>query len=85
MMNRCKVTWVGHNDTVDCFIKLLNGKLVSGSDDASIQVWDTKKKNVLKSEYSLVKYLLRLNNNRFVSGSYGKNLQLGCVLFDLLS
>lgn len=38
----CVMTFTGHTDYVRSAIELLDGRIVSGSDDKTIRIWDTK-------------------------------------------
>ena len=73
----CKMTFLGHSDTVRC-LQVNSDKLISGSYDHTLKIWDLKTgicKNTLRGHTDAV-ICLQFNEERILSGSADKTLRV---------
>ena len=63
----------GHTKIITSLILLTENKLVSGSEDKTIKIWDIKNRQCLSTitgNYESIQSLLKLNDNTIAAGSY---------------
>ena len=63
----------GHTKNVLCLTLLSENKLISGSEDKSIKIWDIDKKNCIETisgNFQRIDSLLNLKNNILIIGTY---------------
>ena len=79
------MTLEGHTKAVMCLVQLNDGRVVSGSDDKTLKIWDTITGNclmTLQGHTSCVLCLAQLNDGRLVSGGDDHTLRIFGTLFD---
>lgn len=80
---RCVIrTFVGHDQGVSC-VQLDDQRIISGSSDSTIRIWDLKTNNhggslgqMTLTGHSATVRCLHLNNNRLASGSYDMSIKI---------
>ena len=74
----CVATWNGHTNTVMCVCQLADGRVVSGSADNTLRVWDAEGKCVAtwQGHTSYVMCVCQLADGRVVSGSRDNTLRV---------
>ena len=73
----------GHHAEIRCVIQLADGKLVSGSDDSTMMIWDlTSWRHLATCEghSSAINCALQLADGRLVSGSDDLTLKFWNIL-----
>ena len=78
-MGECMTTIVGHADYVCCALKLADGRLVSGSNDCTLKIWDITSGiclMTLSEHENFVSCALQLADGRLVSGSGDGTLKI---------
>ena len=63
----------GHTKKITSLILLTDNKLVSGSEDKTIKIWDIKNRQCISTitgNYESIQSLLKLNDNTIVAGSH---------------
>ena len=66
-------TMSGHSKNVNCLILLTPNKLVSGSEDKTIKIWDIQKRlcvSTITGNYERIESLLKINDNTIAVGSH---------------
>ena len=79
MGNRCERTLEGHSLPVFRLVQLADGRVVSGSWDRTLKVWNVNTgvcERTLEGHSSYVNCLVQLADGRVVSGSYDKTLKV---------
>jgi WD40 repeat protein len=76
----CLATLEGHSSIVQCIHQLKDGRLISGSWDNTIRIWDTSQQppvvvKTLRGHRSYISCLLELSDGRILSGSYDKTIK----------
>jgi len=84
---QCVSTLAGHTDAVWCATALANGRIVSGSADGYLRLWDTKNglgscRQVLEGHTNAVWALAKLQDGMVASGSVDASVQLWLVQGD---
>ena len=71
-------TLTGHTDSVSCVLQLTDGRIVSGSDDNTLIVWDANRntKHHLVGHMSWVTCVIQISDGRVVSGSGDATLKV---------
>ena len=65
-------TMSGHSKNITCIILFDENKLISGSEDKTIKIWDIKKRvctSTITGNYERIESLLKINNNTLAAGS----------------
>ena len=78
-MGECMTTIVGHADYVRCALQLADGRLVSGSEDKTLKIWDITSGiglMTLNGHQDIVSCALQLADGRLVSGSGDRTLKI---------
>ena len=80
-VDTCECTLKGHTDLISCFTVLLDGRLVSGSNDGTIRIWNTTTGNCdlvsdLDQAADVVTSLTVLPDGRLASGSRGGSIKI---------
>jgi len=77
-MGQCTKTLNGHTEDVLYIVKLSKTKLLSGSEDCSIKIWDSLTGTCLTNlkTTSSVTYLVKINKTQIVSGSEVASIKL---------
>ena len=77
---KCIKTLKGHTDYVTSLIVLSDGKIVSGSADKTIKIWNPMDKynciRTLEGHNSNVCSLMRLKDDKIVSGSFDRTIKI---------
>ena len=76
---RCERQLQGHTKTVSCVVELRDGRVVSGSADNSLRVWDVgtgQCERQLQGHTDEVSCVVELRDGRVVSGSWDKSLRV---------
>ena len=77
------MTLMGHTRDVFCVIQLTDGRLVTGSWDTTIKIWDTISGsclNTLEGHTGRVYCVIQLTDGRLVSGSEDDTLRIWNIL-----
>jgi WD40 repeat protein len=75
----CLSTLRGHTGHVLCVLQLSNGRLVSGSYDSTLIIWDVSSGtclSTLRGHTARVTCVLQLSDGRLVSGNWDNTLKL---------
>ena len=76
---KCLKTFKCHEDKIDCAIELINGKIATGSYDATIKIWDINlnfnSQKTIKEEGNVF-CLLEFEENMLLSGTEKNNINL---------
>lgn len=76
---QCVSTLQAHNDKINCMIKMDNGRLVTGSYDKTIKIWNTSQlscEGILQGHTDKVFSLAQLSDGRLASGSRDKTIRI---------
>lgn len=79
----CVQTMTGHSDYVWCMLQLADGRIMSGSKDSSIKIWELGSGNcdkTLTGHQSIVQCILQLQDGRVVSGSNDHSIKVWDVI-----
>ena len=75
----CLKTLIGHTDWINTVCILDNDKIVSGSHDKTIKIWNSNTGECIKTltgHTSFVNSVCILNNDKIVSGSHDKTIKI---------
>jgi WD40 repeat protein len=79
LTGKCERTLTGHSGRIETAIQLSDGRIVSGSSDEEIRIWDPARRvtdectHVLKKQLHYVETLVELTNGCVASGGAGKS------------
>ena len=72
-------TLKGHKKTINCMVEIEPGRIVSGSDEEDMILWnlnDISAKYILKGHKGPITAIVRLDEGRFLSASKDKTIKL---------
>lgn len=76
---QCLSTLQAHNDTINCMIKMDDGKLATGSYDKTIKIWNPSQLScevILHGHTDKIFSLTQLNDGRLASGSRDNTIRI---------
>ena len=76
---KCDTILKGHTESVTCVSRYKNNKLLTGSFDESIRIWDFKNKTsveIPKADYRYVRCVKFLKNGQVISGGYDSQIKI---------